>query len=107
LGDQHGDYYSFAHAHAPYSDQIHVPLAVYGIKKGQYDNLVSIKDIPALIRVLAGLTDEAGIPQYEFILSEYIRYNSSLPRAKVAGGDVSTSGTACRTACPFRIDRGY
>jgi membrane-anchored protein YejM (alkaline phosphatase superfamily) len=79
LGDQHGDYRSFAHAHAPYSDQIHIPLAIYGVRKGQYDNLVAIKDIPRIIRELAGLEEGEEIPKNDFVLSEYIQYNSSLP----------------------------
>ncbi len=79
LGDQHGEYFSFAHAHAPYSDQIHVPLAVYGMPKGTNQNLVAIKDIPGIIRGLAGLDDGNLFPSNDFIISENIQYNRALP----------------------------
>ncbi len=79
LGDRHGEYYSFAHAHAPYSDQIHVPLVVYGIPKGRYDELVGVKDIPDIIRALSDLEEATLIPNNDFILSEYVQYNSTLP----------------------------
>lgn len=79
LGDKHNDYLSFAHAHAPYSDQIHVPLAIYGMRKGEYDDLVSLKDIPAIIRALAKLDTGALVPSNDFIISEYVQYNRQLP----------------------------
>ncbi len=79
LGDKHGDYYSFAHAHAPYSDQIHIPLAIYGMPRGRYDSLICTKDIPTLIRELAGLEKAKQIPRNEFIISENIQYDRSQP----------------------------
>jgi membrane-anchored protein YejM (alkaline phosphatase superfamily) len=79
LGDRHSDYFSFAHAHSPYSDQIHVPLAIYGIKKGTYDNLISLRDVPGIIRTLAGLEGGTLIPSNEFVISEYVQYNRQQP----------------------------
>jgi hypothetical protein len=70
---------SFAHAHAPYSDQIYVPLAVYGIPKGTYDNLVATKDIPAIIEGLAGLEGGSLYPSNDFVISENVQFNRALP----------------------------
>ena len=79
LGDQHGEYLSFAHAHAPYSDQIHIPLAVYGMPKGTYENLVCTRDIPGIIRGLAGLENGNLFPKNEFVISENIQFDRTLP----------------------------
>ena len=79
LGDRHGDYASFHHAHTPYSDQIHIPLIVLGIPKGEYDGLVGTKDIPYIIRSLVGIEKGSAIPSNDFIISEYVQYDRALP----------------------------
>ena len=85
LGDRHGDYISYGHAASPYSDQINVPLVVYGLDKGRTDRLVALDDIAGTILTFA---DPKKKPEKSLfrhrgkVVSEYIsRTGASKNRA--------------------------
>jgi hypothetical protein len=74
LGDVHGDYISYGHAASPYSDQINVPLVVYGLDKGRADRLVGLDDVAGTILRFAGIDKEPAkslLRKRERIISEY------------------------------------
>ena len=79
LGDRHGPRRSWNHNGPPFSSQLHVPLIVDGIRKGRYDNLIGIHDVPAIIRKFADLERGSSLPENDFILSEYLQPNPDHP----------------------------
>jgi arylsulfatase A-like enzyme len=80
LRDEHGQYISYGHAAPPYSDQINVPLVVYGLDKGRTDRLVGLDDIAGTILTFAGLEKEPAKSLFrrrERIISEYTTKDKS------------------------------
>jgi len=77
LGDIHESYTSTMHAGPPYSDQINVPLIVYGLGRGKTDQLVGLDDIPGTILQLAGIEENPAkslFKKKELLISEYISH---------------------------------
>jgi arylsulfatase A-like enzyme len=84
LGDKHGDFMRLRHAGPPYSDQIRIPLIVYGTGKGTSDRLTGIDDITPLILWLAGIADSPLIDDRDILISEYISKERDDPNRTVA-----------------------
>ena len=84
LGEKHGDFISLKHSKAPYSEQIRVPLLVYGIGKGISDRLTGIDEIAPLILWLAGIGGFPFAEERKALVSEYISNRKESPNRAVA-----------------------
>ncbi len=75
LGDVHDGVSSHGHAKAPYSDQIDVPLIVYGLENGTTNRLVGVDDIAGTILRLARVEPDPAKSLFrarDTVIAEYV-----------------------------------
>jgi len=75
LGDVHEGEPSYGHANPPYSDQVDVPLMIYGAGRGETNRLVGLDDVAGTILKLAGVEREPAksvFRERNTVVSEYV-----------------------------------
>ena len=72
LGEKHGDFLKLKHSGPPYAEQIRIPLAVYGMRKGTTNRLVGLDEIAPLILWAAEISQDPLPNERRVLVSEYI-----------------------------------
>jgi len=72
LGETYGEFVSMGHSGPPYSDQIRIPLLIYGTGIGSSNRLTGLDEIAPLVLWLAGIGKNPLLHERKVLISEHI-----------------------------------